>query len=78
MIGATGFCRTVGGAGEYLRGGGLCEGRRWRRGEGGAGQWGEGVRVGGILGHQGLIVEGGIPKLCQQAVLGVKLAVTGN
>lgn len=55
--------------GERRGGGG------WRGGEGGAGQRGERVRVGGVLGHQRLVVQGGVPELRQQAVLGVKLAV---
>lgn len=65
MIRAAGLCRTVGGVWITLRGGGLGEGGGRGGGEGGAGQRREGVRVGGVLGHQRLIVQGGVPELCQ-------------
>lgn len=36
----------------------------------------EGLRVGGVLRHERLAVEGGAAELGQQAVLGVELAVS--
>ncbi len=75
MIRTAWLCGAVGGVGVALRGGGLGEGGRRGGGEGGAGQRREGVGVGGVLGHQRLAVQGGVPELCQQAVLRVELAV---
>lgn len=65
VIRTAGLCRAVGGVGVTLWGGRL--GERGGRGgwEGGAGQRREGVWVGGVLGHQGLVVQGGVPELCQ-------------
>lgn len=75
MIGAPGLGGAVGRVGEALRGGRLGERGVGGAGEGGAGQWREGFRVGGVLGHQGLVVQGGVPELGQQTVLGVELTV---
>lgn len=75
MIRTAGLCRAVGGVGVTLRDGRLDEGGGRGGGEGGAGQRREGVWVGGVLGHQRLVVQGGVPELCQQTVLGVELAV---
>lgn len=65
MIGAAGLRRAAGGIGEALRVGRLSEGRRRGGGEGGAGQRGEGVGIGGVLGHQRFVVQGGVPELGQ-------------
>lgn len=66
VIWTTRFCRAVGRVGVTLRAGRLGEGR-WsgRGGEGGAGKGREGVWVDGVLGHQRLVVKGGVPELCQ-------------
>lgn len=65
---------TAGGVWVAGRIGRLCE-RARGGGEGTARHCGEGLRVSGVLGHEGLVVNGGIAEFGQQAVLRVELAV---